>query len=74
MEQKVNPLQRKYMRVEGSIDYLMSNGEWTDRYETLKSIESNLFIKNEYKIEEIDKIKGERTTIVNKETRKIEEI
>ena len=58
-------LQQKLM---GKEDWPMSVGWWTDRYETLIDVKQHLLFEDQYKIHEKDCIKGERITIIDKNT------
>ncbi len=55
----------------GKEDYQMANGDYTDRYETLFEIKEDDPFEYKYTIYELDKIKGTRITIIDKDTRKI---
>jgi len=55
-------------KVIGKEDYQMTDGNWTERYETLIWIKPDNLIESRCIIYESDRIKGTRDTIVDKNT------
>jgi len=79
IEDKINKIREEFSERElwpfrdciGGKDYQMTDGKWTKRYETLVWIRLDNLIEDKCIIYESDKIKGTRTTIVNKNTGEI---